>query len=210
MTDYGAVREDYDTDGFDPAALGDNPLAAIDDWLSAAFSAGVPQANAMSLATVSSEGRPSVRTVLLKGVDHGLVFYTNYESKKGSDIAQTGVAAVSVTWVEVHRQIRASGRVEFVSAEMSDRYFESRPHGAQIAAAASSQSEILADRDELIRRTEDLEGKYPDVVPRPPHWGGYRLIPDRIEFWQGRRSRMHDRYEFVRSDSGWDTNRLWP
>lgn len=210
MTDYRAVREDYDTDGFDPAELGDDPLAAISAWLDAAIADAVPQANAMSLATVNAQGRPSLRTVLLKGVDHGLIFYTNYNSTKGRDIAATGVAAASLTWVEIHRQIRASGQVEKVSAELSDAYFGSRPRGAQIAASASAQSDVLADRADLTTRTEELEAQYPDVVPRPIHWGGYRLIPDRVEFWQGRRSRMHDRYEFRRAGEGWVTSRLWP
>lgn len=210
ISDFGSIREDYDTNGFEPADLGEDPLAAIAAWLDEAAAAGVPQANAMSLATVDAAGRPAVRTVLLKGIDHGLIFYTNYESAKGRELALHPVAAVSLTWVQVHRQIRAAGAVEKVATEMSDAYFASRPHGAQVAAAASTQSEILADRTELLRSAEQLAAAHPEQVPRPDHWGGYRLIPDRVEFWQGRRSRMHDRYEYHRVPDGWEGDRLWP
>jgi pyridoxamine 5'-phosphate oxidase len=210
MADLWIRREDYEGQQLTADEIGDDPLAAGDAWVKDAWDRGEPQANAMCIATVAGSGMPSARTVLLKGVDHGLVFFTNYTSAKASDLAETGVAAANFTWLNVHRQIRASGSVSKITAAESDDYFASRPRGSQIAATASNQSSPLSDRVELESAFESIAEAHPDTVPRPDHWGGYRLVPDRIEFWQGRRSRMHDRIEFTRSDAGWATQRLAP
>ncbi|NND03383.1 MAG: pyridoxamine 5'-phosphate oxidase [Acidimicrobiia bacterium] len=210
MADLWVRREDYEGQPLTAAEIGADPLEAIEAWVKDAWDRGEPQANAMCVATVSGSGRPSARTVLLKGVDHGLVFFTNYTSAKATDLAETGVAAANFTWLNIHRQVRASGSVAKISPEASDEYFASRPRGSQIAATASNQSSPLSDRAELESAFESIAEAHPDTVPRPAHWGGYRLVPDRIEFWQGRRSRMHDRIEFSRAEDGWSTQRLAP
>lgn len=203
-------RADYEMPALTVSAIGDDPVAAIGAWVSFAEESGEPQPNAMGLATVDALGRPSLRTVLLKSVDAGLVFYTNYNSRKGDDIAATGRAALCLTWLGLHRQVRASGLVTKVSPEQSDAYFASRPRGAQLAAAASAQSAPLADRAVLEEAISELDAAHPGTVPRPEHWGGYRLSPDRIEFWQGRRNRLHDRFEFSTEGDGWSVRRLAP
>lgn len=200
----------YEGEPLDAAQLGDDPLAAMRAWLDDAFAAGVPQPNAVSLATASDAGRPSVRTVLVKAVDTGLVFFSNYGSRKGMELDTNPWAAASFTWLTLHRQVRASGRVEQVTAEESDDYWRTRPRGAQLAAAASTQSRLLVDRAELEARVAALDAEYPDEVPRPTWWGGYRLVPVRVEFWAGRADRMHDRIEYVRDGEGWLSRRLYP
>ncbi len=200
----------YDGPPLDAAELGEDPLAAIRGWLDGAFDAGVPQANAISLATANEAGRPSVRTVLVKVVDTGLVFFSNYASRKGVEIDVNPWAAASFTWLPLHRQIRATGRVEQVTTEESDAYWLTRPRGAQLAAAASAQSRLLVDRAELEARVLALDTEHPDEVPRPTSWGGYRLVPVRVEFWAGRADRMHDRIEYVRDGEGWIHRRLYP
>lgn len=164
----------------------------------------------MNLATASEGGRPSLRTMLLKAIDDGFVFFTNYGSRKGDEIDANPWAAASLTWVTLHRQVRAAGRVERTTVAESDEYFATRPRRAQLAAAASAQSRVLGDRQELIDRVAELDEAYPDEVPRPAHWGGYRLLPTRMEFWQGRLDRMHDRVEFVRHGDAWLSRLLWP
>lgn len=210
MADLASRREDYDGEPLSAADLGNDPLVAMRSWVADAWDRGEPQANAMAVATVSAGGAPSNRTVLLKGIDHGLIFFTNYESAKAADIAATGVAAANLTWLNIHRQIRAMGSVGKLSEEESDEYFTTRPRGAQIAATASRQSAPLASRAELEERFAAIAERHPDQVPRPSHWGGYRIVPDRVEFWQGRRSRMHDRIEFIRAEPGWSVRRLSP
>ena len=210
MADLWIPRGDYEGVPLSTGTIGDDPIAAIADWIQFATAHGEPQPNAMSLATVSGSGQPSARTVLLKRVDHGLVFFTNYNSAKAADIAATGRAAANLTWLNIHRQVRASGRVTKVTAKESDDYFASRPRGSQIAAAASDQSAPLADRATLESAFVELADRYEASIPRPAHWGGYRLVPDRVEFWQGRPNRMHDRLEFTRVGSGWSAQRLAP
>ncbi|CAN5346098.1 MAG: pyridoxamine 5'-phosphate oxidase [Acidimicrobiia bacterium] len=200
----------YDGAPLDPGSLGDDPIAAARRWLEEAYVAQVPQPNAMNLATASEGGRPSLRTMLLKAIDDGFVFFTNYGSRKGDEIDANPWAAASLTWVTLHRQVRAAGRVERTTVAESDEYFATRPRRAQLAAAASAQSRVLGDRQELIDRVAELDEAYPDEVPRPAHWGGYRLLPTRMEFWQGRLDRMHDRVEFVRHGDAWLSRLLWP
>jgi len=200
----------YDGAPLDPESLGDDPIAAARRWLEEAYVAQVPQPNAMNLATASEGGRPSLRTMLLKAIDDGFVFFTNYGSRKGDEIDANPWAAASLTWVTLHRQVRAAGRVERTTVAESDEYFATRPRRAQLAAAASAQSRVLGDRQELIDRVAELDEAYPDEVPRPAHWGGYRLLPTRMEFWQGRLDRMHDRVEFVRHGDAWLSRLLWP
>jgi pyridoxamine 5'-phosphate oxidase len=194
-----------------------DPIRQFVLWLTEAERAGLPQPEAMALATSSVDGRPSVRMVLLKGVDErGFVFYTNQDSRKGRELAGNPHAAIAIHWQELYRQVRATGTVSPVSREESDAYFASRPRGAQLAAAASPQSRVLAGREELMeayRRLEaDLAGR---DVPRPANWGGYRLTPDEVELWQGRENRLHDRLRYARDPgavlaSGWRIERLAP
>jgi len=205
------MREDYETEGIDPATIGDDPFEVFETWFRGAHQARVPQPNSMSLATVDSAGNPSVRTVLLKGFDQsGFVFYTNQASRKARDLDDQKVAAISFTWLQLHRQVRIEGTVSRVSSAEADEYFESRPRGAQLAALASDQSEIISGREVLEAKVEELDGEYPNEVPRPGDWGGYRLLPHAVEYWQGRPSRMHDRVLFTRSDDGWTKVRLSP
>jgi pyridoxamine 5'-phosphate oxidase len=205
------LREEYDTAGLESAQIGADPLVAIERWLSDAVAAEVPQANAMAVATVDETGRPSLRTVLLKEIDTGLVFYTNSLSRKGRELASTPSVAASLTWVLLHRQIRVEGRAEAIADAQADRYWSSRPVGAQIAAAASPQSEVVPDRAWLERRVQALEAQLAGAAPaRPTHWTGYRIVPSVVEFWQGRRNRLHDRIRYRRGVDTWSTERLAP
>lgn len=207
------MREEYAEIGLDEAAAGDDPVALFDRWLAQVVAAGAYEPNAMALATATPDGRPSVRLVLLKGADaRGFVFFTNTQSRKGSELAANPYAAMAVTWHAVQRQVRVEGPVQRLSAADDDAYFASRPYGSQLGALASPQSEVVPDREWLADRYAELERAYPDgsVVPRPPHWGGYRVVPERIEFWQGRSGRLHDRLLFTRSGDGWNRGRLAP
>jgi pyridoxamine 5'-phosphate oxidase len=210
MADLSISRDEYDGIPLEADAIGDDPVAAIASWVSAADAAGEPQSNAMHLATADAAGKPSVRTVLLKGVDSGLLFFTNYTSAKAMDLAANPYAAANLTWLNIHRQIRAVGTVARLSGAESDDYFSSRPRGSQIAAAASDQSSPLPDRATLESAFAAISEQHAGSIPRPAHWGGYRLVPDRIEFWHGRRNRMHDRLEYTRADDGWKVQRLAP
>jgi pyridoxamine 5'-phosphate oxidase len=206
------LSEQYDTPGIDLDDLGPDPIAHVSTWLEDAIAAGVPQANAMAVATVGPNGAPSLRTVLLKDVvEEGIVFFTNYRSRKGLELHARPRAAASLTWVQLHRQVRIEGRVTPTSAETSDAYFATRPRGAQIAATASPQSEEIPDRSWLEDRVAQLEAEYEGVdVPRPYAWGGFLVIPDRVEFWVGRRNRLHDRILFVDRAGRWEKSRLAP
>jgi pyridoxamine 5'-phosphate oxidase len=182
-------------------------------WYVEASSAGVPQANAMTLATVGDDGRPSARIVLLKEIDaRGLVFYSNTQSRKGKELAAHPVAALVFHWHAIHRQVRVEGAVERITDAESDAYFASRPRGSQLGAIVSPQSDVIADRASLDRAIAELDAKLGDAAPqRPPHWGGFRLIPDVVELWQGRESRVHDRVRYRRDDAGaWIRERLAP
>ncbi len=203
----------------DPAGIDDTPIpdgrdpyALFADWLADAEISEPNDANAMALATVDAAGLPSVRMVLLKGVDpSGFVFYTNAESAKGQELAAVAKAAACFHWKSLRRQVRVRGPVERVTAEEADAYFATRPRGSQVGAWASLQSQPLPDRATLEARIREVEARHDGVrVPRPPHWLGYRIRPDAIEFWKDRLFRLHDRLAYVRSGDGWRTQRLYP
>jgi len=190
----------------------DDPIAQFEAWYDEAVEAGVPLPNAMTLATVGADGRPSARVVLLKGVeDGGFVFFTNYESRKGRELAATPHAALVFHWSPFDRQVRVEGRVEKVSAEASDAYVATRPVGARLSSWASPQSEVVPDRAWLETRLAEMAARHGKNVPRPPHWGGYRVMPEEIELWQGRHDRLHDRLIYRRdAQGGWRRERLAP
>ena len=189
-----------------------DPIAAFQEALARAKTHETSDATAMTLATVSADGRPSARVVLLKSVDsQGFVFYTNFTSRKGREIEKHPYAALCFHWPAAAEQVRIEGHVERVSDAEADAYFASRPRGSQIGAWASTQSEIIASREELEKAFADVEERYQGRdVPRPPHWSGFRVAPERIEFWFGRDSRLHDRYLYVRTENGYSSNQLWP
>jgi pyridoxamine 5'-phosphate oxidase len=190
----------------------EDPIALFLRWLGDADAAGVPLPNAMAVATADASGRPSVRHVLLRGVDdRGFVFFTNRESRKGRDLEANPRAGLVFLWKELDRQVGVTGAVELVDEAESDAYFATRPREAQIGAWASPQSQPIADRPELERRVAEVEQRFTGVdIPRPPHWGGYRVIPDTIEFWLGRASRLHDRFVYTRDAEAWRVDRLAP
>lgn len=205
------LRKDYALKRLDQTDVDADPLNQFHAWLAQAFEAQVPEPTAMTLATVDGEGRPSARIMLLKALDgRGFVFYTNYESRKGSDLAGRPRAALTFFWKELERQVRIEGGIEKVSAAEADEYFASRPLGSRIGAWASTQSAVIASRPWLEARVKAAQAQYGDNPPRPPHWGGYRVIPDWLEFWQGRQSRLHDRIAYTRESSGWKIARLSP
>jgi pyridoxamine 5'-phosphate oxidase len=188
-----------------------DPLAQLRDWYEHAVASGLPEPEAMALATATPDGAPSVRFVLLKGIDErGVEFYTNYESRKGRELAANPRAALAILWRPLQRQVRVEGAVERLSAEESDAYFASRARLSRIGAWASRQSTEIPDRAFLENRVAELEARYPDDVPRPDYWGGYVLRPHTIEFWEGRPNRLHDREQFTHGPSGWSSRRLSP
>ncbi len=207
-----ALREEYESEGLRRAMLDADPIRQFDTWFQAALDGGVAQANAMVLATATPDGRPSARAVLLKAFDdRGFVFYTNLTSRKGRELAGNPRAALCLVWQQLHRQVRIEGATEVVSGAEADAYFVSRPYEAQLAAAASPQSSPVASRAELETRLEQFRARYPrPPVPRPPTWTGVRVVPDAIEFWQGRQFRLHDRFLYRRTAGGWDVQRLAP
>jgi pyridoxamine 5'-phosphate oxidase len=189
-----------------------NPLALVREWFEEAAASGIIEAERMALATATPDGRPSVRIVLLKGIDDdGIRFFTNYESRKGRELDANPRAAATLYWQPLYRAARLEGPVERLTAEESDAYFATRPRGAQVGAWASAQGTALRDRAELDERVREVEKRFPDEVPRPEHWGGYRLRPDAVELWQGRPDRLHDREHFLlQPDGTWRTERLAP
>ena len=189
-----------------------NPLKQFEKWYDDAVSTGVPEADAMTLATATKDGSPDARIVLLKSFDdRGFVFYTNYQSRKAKELGENEMACLLFYWLPVKRQVRIEGTVEKVSEEESDDYFHTRPWGSKLGAWASDQSEVIAGREDLEKRFEEFELKFADNVPRPPHWGGYRVKPNAIEFWQGRDNRLHDRIRYrAQEDGSWRIERLAP
>ncbi|MBL8241547.1 MAG: pyridoxamine 5'-phosphate oxidase [Bryobacterales bacterium] len=205
------IRRSYLNGELDEATVGKDPIAMFTAWMNTAIDAGIDEPNGMSLATVSAAGAPSVRVVLLRGFSHsGFVFFTNYDSAKGCDLAANPRAAAAFWWQPLERQVRIAGRVERIAREDSAAYFRTRPRGHQLAAWASRQSRPVNHRGELETLAEEVETLFPGEVPLPDFWGGYRLIPDRIEFWQGRENRLHDRFLFERQGEGWTVARLAP
>lgn len=205
------IRQEYLLAALDEATVGKDPLAFFKKWFDDAVSSEVGEANAMTLATVDKEMQPHARIVLLKGLEQdGFVFYTNYDSDKGHQIADNPRASIVFFWKELERQVRIEGRLEKTSAVESDQYFHSRPKGSQLGAWSSPQSKKIISRDILEEHFNEFQQKYPDNVPRPEHWGGYRLMPHKIEFWQGRGNRMHDRIVFEKLGDIWDKYRVAP
>jgi pyridoxamine 5'-phosphate oxidase len=209
--DLSLVREEYTRAGLSEAAAAADPIAQFNRWFDDAVAADLRHPNAMTLATVD-DGRPSARVVLLKSVDeHGFVFFTNYESRKGRELAANPSAALLFFWSELERQVRVDGTAEKVSPDESDAYFATRPYGSQIGAWASAQSAPIPSREVLEARARDLDARYEGgPVPRPDHWGGYRVAPVEIEFWQGRANRLHDRLRYRLADGVWTRERLSP
>ena len=209
--DLAALRQEYMRAGLHEKDLAPDPFAQFGSWFDEALQSGIALPNAMTLATATKKGRPSARAVLLKGFDaHGFVFYTHYRSRKGRELEQNPQAMLLFCWEELERQVGIEGRVEQVPAAESDRYFASRPLGARLSAIVSPQSETVASREDLEARLEEAAKRWRDAPPRPPHWGGYRLAPDRFEFWQGRRDRLHDRLCYRKSGGAWKIERLAP
>ena len=208
------LRENYDLDKLERNDLADNPFDQFEKWFNFALSKNVTEPNAMTLATATPDGKPSARIVLLKGFDeNGFVFYTNYDSHKGQQIQANPYAALVFCWLDLHKQIRIEGSIKKLTPEQSTAYFQSRPKDSQIGAWASPQSQVIPTRDILETNTKNLENQYADSeeLPRPPHWGGFLLQPTLIEFWQGRPSRLHDRFQYsLTPDKTWQIQRLAP
>ncbi len=214
--DFAALRREYADRGLAEQDVATDPVEQFHRWLADAVAAGIPEPNAMVLATVDPDGQPTARTVLLKGVDaRGFVWFTSYRSRKGRDLEANPRAALLFAWVGIERQVGVTGTVERVGPQESASYFAQRPHGAQIGAWASEQSEVIPSRGWLEERVAAVAARYPagTAVPMPPHWGGLRLVPESLEFWQGRTSRLHDRLRYRRdpdSALGWTLARLSP
>lgn len=205
------LRKSYERAELSEEASHADPLMQFDQWLTEAIAAQLPEPNAMTLATVASDLRPSTRVVLVKGYDErGICWYTNYESRKGQELAGNPYAALQFHWVELERVVRIEGRVEKVSAQESDAYYASRPLDSRIGAWASPQSQVIPGRSVLVANAAKYGAQFMLHPPRPPHWGGYRLVPDAWQFWQGRKSRLHDRLRYRQAGGEWVRERLAP
>jgi pyridoxamine 5'-phosphate oxidase len=211
-TSIADLRKSYERAALNESNSLADPRLQFEHWLNQAIEAEIPEPNAMTLATVSSDLRPSTRVVLIKGVDaRGIVWYTNYNSRKGQELAGNPFAALQFHWVELERVVRIEGQVEKVSADESDAYFHSRPLDSRIGAWASPQSEPISGREVLVAAAAKYGAQFLLNPPRPPHWGGYRLVPEQWEFWQGRKSRLHDRLRYTpAADGAWHRERLAP
>jgi pyridoxamine 5'-phosphate oxidase len=211
MTALADLRKSYERAELSEDASHADPLQQFQHWLQEAIAGQLPEPNAMTLATVDAQMRPSTRVVLIKGLDErGIVWYTNYDSRKGQALAGNPYAALQFHWVELERVVRIEGRVDKVSAEESDAYYASRPLDSRIGAWASPQSQVIPGRGTLVANAARYGAQFLLNPPRPPHWGGYRLVPDRWEFWQGRKSRLHDRLRYRLEDADWVRERLAP
>src|SRR5438876_1632998 len=205
------LRQEYMRAGLSEADAERDPLRQFERWFDDALRARLPLPNAMTLATVGADGAPSARVVLLKGLEGGgFVFYTNYNSRKARELEARGAACLVFLWSPLERQVRIDGTIERVAAADSDAYYASRPLGARLSAWASPQSELVASRNILEKAMEEARRRYGDAPPRPPHWGGYRVLPTEIEFWQGRADRLHDRLLYRRAATAWTVERLAP
>ena len=210
MQDISKLRKSYERAELSETDSAPDPLKQFEGWLQEAISAQLPEPNAMTLATVGSDMRPSTRIVLIKGLDaRGIVWFTNYNSRKGQQLAGNPFAGLQFHWVELERVVRIEGRVEKISAQESDDYFHSRPLDSRIGAWASQQSEVIADRSTLVANAVKFGTQFLLHPPRPPHWGGYRLVPDQWEFWQGRKSRLHDRLRYRLDTTNASNTPLW-
>jgi pyridoxamine 5'-phosphate oxidase len=210
--DASSLRKEYTRAGLDKADLDPDPIVQFQEWFQKVIDADLHEPNAMILATATAEGKPSARAVLLKGYDErGFVFYTNYEGRKAKEIEANPTCALLFYWGELERQVRIEGRASSLSGEESDAYFAGRPRGSRLGAWASEQSRPVEDRSVLEERVRALEAEYEGRgIPRPPFWGGYRVEPQEIEFWQGRENRLHDRLVYRREDGAWRIERLQP
>jgi pyridoxamine 5'-phosphate oxidase len=207
-----SIRKDYQLKSLSEKDVKQDPYAQFAQWWDEAVASEIDEVNAMTLATITAEGKPSARIVLLKGFDaNGFVFFTNYESNKGQQLSANPYASLVFFWKELERQVRVEGTVVKVSDQESDDYFHSRPQGSQLGAIASPQSRIIEGRSIIEKNLENLQEQYKGaVIPRPSHWGGYRVVPESIEFWQGRSSRLHDRIKYLRQSNEWKIFRLAP
>ena len=205
------LRKSYERDELDETASASKPMAQFEAWLQQAIAAQVPEPNAMTLATVGADGRPSTRIVLIKGLsEKGLDWYTNFNSRKGQELAGNPMAALQFHWVELERVVRIEGCVERIDDAKADAYFASRPLDSRLGAWASPQSQVISSRAVLVAQAARYAAQFALSPPRPPHWGGFRLVPDRWEFWQGRKSRLHDRLRYSLSEGQWLRERLAP
>ncbi|MGZ8397457.1 MAG: pyridoxamine 5'-phosphate oxidase [Gemmatimonadales bacterium] len=206
------LRREYAHARLDETHVGADPMVAFDRWFTQAREAQVPEPNAMTLATATRDGVPSARMVLLKGYDErGFAFFTDYRSQKGTELEQNPQASLVFFWAELERQVRISGLVGVVPRDESESYFRTRPRASQLSTWASHQSQVIPNRNVLDDKATQMGGRYPGEVPLPPHWGGFRVTPETVEFWQGRESRLHDRIRYVRKQGGgWQVERLSP
>lgn len=210
--DLSNIREDYDEEGMEVKQISDNPVKQFDSWFREFLDPEKPDTNAMVLSTCGNEMRPSSRVVLLKSFDDtGFIFFTNYDSEKGKELEQNPFASLLFFWPNLQKQVRIEGKVEKVPEAVSDEYFHSRPRESQIAAYTSAQSSVIPDREDLVSRYRENESKFEDQeIPLPPNWGGYKLVPDKFEFWQGRENRLHDRIRYTLENNEWFIDRLSP